>query len=275
MLTFKEPVTRLGKLCALTSSCALIGASMSTEVYASSQAATCLTDSPVEIVRVLRVTDGDTIVLQDQRRVRIIGINTLELNSQNPTNRHLAQLAKASLENFLIQGSPVLVQGVDTHDRHGRALAHVRLSNGQDAAQTLIEQGLGLAVGIGENTRCADTLAALEQRARDNARGLWRQPGNWYLDVDRLSGTERGFHVVKSVIGSVLGNGSGKALALSNGLHVKLGDAAAQLEKESGQTLESWIGQSVEVRGWLSSRNGRTSLTLHHAGNLRRLGVNH
>jgi len=104
----------------------------------------CMSELLKERATIERVTDGDTVVLTDQRRVRLIGINAAELNARHPKLKKAAQQATDKLKAWLPRGeSVVLYLGDEAHDRHGRVLAHVvRASDGLAVAQLLVQNGL-------------------------------------------------------------------------------------------------------------------------------------
>ncbi|WP_205737862.1 thermonuclease family protein [Granulosicoccus antarcticus] len=232
------------------------------------QLTSCLEQAQTEKVTIARVTDGDTVVLDDQRRVRLIGLNTLELNSPDKQDRLMAQHAKEALENFLENTQALIISGKDAHDRYGRLLAHLRRADGQDAAQTLIATGMGLAVAVGRNTRCADTLHTLELQARDAGLGIWQSPGSWQLNSSPLTGRERGFHVATGHVQEIQGHKGKTKLILDNGLQVKLGSLWPKSGELAASELSKLIGQEIQVRGWLGTSAGKQSLTLNHPSNL-------
>lgn len=228
----------------------------------------CPDRAETESVSIAHVTDGDTVILGDQRRVRLIGLNTLELNTPDPQDRLLAQRARDALQVFLENGQALIITGQDTHDRHGRTLAHLRRPDGQDAAQTLIAAGLGLAVAVGRNTLCAEALHTLELQAREAGLGLWHSPGSWQLDNTPLTGQEHGFHVANARVQAVEGRNSKTILILDNGLQVRLGSTWPERGEFAASELDRLIGQEIQVRGWLGTFAGRQSLILHHPSNL-------
>ena len=234
----------------------------------SSASAPCLDVALAQDVTVVRVTDGDTVVLDDERRVRLIGFNTLELNTPDPQGKVMALRAKAALEDFLQNTQAQIIIGKEEHDRHGRLLAHLTRKDGQSAAQTLVASGLGIAVAVGSNTRCADTLHTVEVQAREAGLGLWEAPGSWYLAKNTLTGRERGFHVVAARVQALDGRGSKTSLILDNGLRVRLGSRWPKRGEFAPSRLGRLVGQEVQVRGWLGTSAGRPSLTLHHPANL-------
>lgn len=239
--------------------------------FASAPAAArdCYQDLPESSAVVSKVVDGDTIVLSNQQRVRIIGLNTLELNAKDPQDRQWAVRATDVLDALLVNKRVSLRTGRDRKDRYGRLLAHVSLLDGQDAAQALIEQGLAIAVGVGRNTVCADNNLASEHQARSRQSGIWKNKGSWWKPADAPLQANRGFYVIRSAIDNRLGAGKKTKLRLSNGLIVKLGRQWPLNAEQTDTLLAKSDNQLVEVRGWIGGQLSTPELSLHHPANLR------
>ena len=220
-------------------------------------------------VTVERVTDGDTLVLTDARRVRLIGLNTLELNSRGKRERQWAERAAQALQAALKGQSITLVAGRDKRDRHGRTLAHVLIDNGDNVAVSLVENGFGLAVAVGRNTQCADHMMRVERDARLQRRGIWREPGDWFIQANRLTGNERGFHLLESRVLRLSESTDSTVLVMENGLRVNLGRTWPGKSSSKRFVEKQLLGKRVELRGWLSAASGEVSLTLYHPANLR------
>jgi|GEM_PF-865517 len=222
---------------------------------------------------VARITDGDTLVLEDNRRVRIIGLNTLELRAAHPDDKRWARIASLALDDSIGDKSVTLIEGRDSLDRHGRTLGHIVNTAGDNVALQLIDSGLGIAVAIGRNTQCAEQMLRHEIAARQARRGIWHSPGPWFVNDARLAGNERGFHVLQSTVERVTGSRRSPSLMLANGLSVKLGKHwPKDTSPLNPVSVADLPGKRVEVRGWLSSSSGRVSLSLHHPANLTVLG---
>src|SRR5439155_26557732 len=94
---------------------------------------------------VVRVVDGDTIVLDGDEKVRLIGVDTPEtVHPRKPVERfgHDA----SAFTRRLLQGERVAL-GFDQQrtDRYGRTLAYVYLTDGRLANEEIIRQGYGHA----------------------------------------------------------------------------------------------------------------------------------
>ncbi len=134
-------------------------------------------ESSVTAARVLRVVDGDTILVAiggRQERVRYIGVDTPE--TVKPHTRVQCFGKRASAANHrLVDGRAVRLDAdAEARDRYGRLLAYVyRASDGLFVNAALLRGGYATTLTIAPNVRFADRFAALARQARDAGRGLW------------------------------------------------------------------------------------------------------
>lgn len=226
--------------------------------------ASCLTNRSPEPARVAKVTDGDTLALTTGQRVRIIGINTLELNARTQASRASARAATDALRTLIGNREITLLPGPESHDRHGRRLAHVLNSDGVDVGSELIRRGHATAVAVAENTLCADHHFTLETVARSDALGIWDAPSEWYVDEDKLARDSRGFKLMRTTIASINAPGNRPVIRFSNGVSATLGK-----HWPDAPPAKTLVGTRVEIRGWVSGKGTRPKLTLHHPLNMR------
>jgi len=139
---------------------------------------------------VKRVIDGDTLLLANGERVRLIGVDTPEVHVSNKlyrdaersrrdikTIRRLGRRASAFVRK-LVQGKRVRLEydqanaAIGHRDRYRRILAYVYLEDGTFLNAEIIRQGYGVAY-----TRYPFKYAAefrrYEREAREKGRGLW------------------------------------------------------------------------------------------------------
>jgi micrococcal nuclease len=101
---------------------------------------------------VVKVVDGDTIdvnvdlgfTVWVRVRLRLIGIDTMELNDKDPVKRENAKLAKAFVEDRLVN-QKVIIQSFKT-DKYGRWLAEVFV-NGSSINKQLLAENLAIPYG--------------------------------------------------------------------------------------------------------------------------------
>lgn len=225
----------------------------------------CISGLSTERATIERITDGDTVVLTDQRRVRLIGINAAELNAQNTKLKDLAQQATDKLESWLPHGEPVILHiGDEPYDRHGRVLAHViRASDGLAVAHWMVQRGLAVQSAVAPTTRCTLNFEALEKQAVTANLGLWKIRDLMSISAKKLNARNHGFKLISGTVTSVKSRKRYVEFFVENQLRVKV---RPKLAKQ--MSLQSLIGQKVEVRGWLSHKNNQVFLWLQHAANL-------
>jgi micrococcal nuclease len=138
---------------------------------------------PTSAIRaeVLRVTDGDTVVLDGLdvgsvhewtggRRVRLIGIDTPETYPEAECyGNEASQFLRAH-----IGGREVLVDfDLEETDRFGRALAYLWTTDGVFVNALLAYEGYATQLIVPPNMRYAALLGDAVRHARENDRGLW------------------------------------------------------------------------------------------------------
>lgn len=125
-----------------------------------------------EPARLARVVDGDTIVLADGRRVRLLQIDTPEPGSAECFSR----AAGRELRRLLPAGAPLTLEAdpaLDAVDRYGRLLRYV-WSGGRNVNLELVRRGAATVwLYDGERGHYAGALLAAGRAARAARRGLW------------------------------------------------------------------------------------------------------
>ena len=220
-------------------------------------------DESEAVAGLSRVVDGDTLRLADGRRVRLIGVNTPEINPGG-VPEPLAVQARDFLRVLLNDDRALIFPGTDPLDNHGRTLAHVFDPEGKSVEAALIEKGLGWHVAIPPNLALADCLSRLEDEARAADRGVWRQSATPAVDVD--SG---GFHRVRGRVTSIT-FATDWWISLENHLVARvLPQYQRYFDRKAIAALE---GRTVEVRGWVyPGRGGKYEpwrVNLHTPGGL-------
>lgn len=129
-----------------------------------------------EKVFVNRVVDGDTIELEDGRRVRYIGIDTPE--TVDPRREVGCFGKEASDQNKdLVEGKTViLVKDVSDTDKYNRLLRYVYLEEERGLLfvnDYLVRQGFAKASAYPPDVRFTEQFRLAEREAREANRGLW------------------------------------------------------------------------------------------------------
>ncbi len=131
--------------------------------------------------QVVQVTDGDTIVLNDGRIIRMIGTQApkLALGREDFDTWPQAEQSKQALADLVLGKDVQLGFGGEREDRHGRVLAHVMVQTPDGtlwAQQAMVAAGLARVYSFPDNRKCLDLLFAAEGRARVSGLGIWSDP---------------------------------------------------------------------------------------------------
>ncbi len=194
--------------------------------------------------------DGDTLTLNDGRKIRLIGINTPERGRKGRPDEVLAQEAKQAVQSTLQashsrQKDVRLYLGRERSDAYGRQLGHVFV-DGQSLAATLLSQGLGWHVEIPPNVGLASCYAGLEKKAKRQQKGLWRKSLRQYLATKNIQ--QGGYQRVRGTVRKV---SFAKAwwINFDDGFVAVIYPENQRYFKQS--TVSSWRGKRLEIEGWV------------------------
>lgn len=98
--------------------------------------------------RVTRVIDGDTVVLENNERVRLLGINAPEIENRYHPGEPGGLDAKKWLQAKLQGRNVYLEHDQQKYDHYRRILAHLYLPDGEHINLSLVEKGLAAASPI-------------------------------------------------------------------------------------------------------------------------------
>ena len=139
-------------------------------------------------VLVKRVVDGDTLVLENGQRVRLIGIDTPEIHESDKlyrdsqrTQQDISTIKALGMRAYdftknLVEAKRVRLEfDVEKNDRYGRLLAYVYLKDGTFVNAKIVEEGYASLMTIPPNVKYADEFLRLYRQARQNNRGLWKE----------------------------------------------------------------------------------------------------
>ena len=126
------------------------------------------------------VYDGDTVrvrlVGQKDERVRLIGVDSPELDDAREQVRLMAFLAKRFAFTRLFQSTVELLPGPEKRDVYGRLLAYIRTADGELFSETLVREGFAYAyLKFPFDEAWKTRLKDAEISARRSGKGLWRK----------------------------------------------------------------------------------------------------
>jgi len=124
--------------------------------------------------QVQKVIDGDTLLLANGEKVRLLGINAPEVGER------CGEEATAWLTSQL-EGRRITVEtGNENRDTYGRQLRYVWVGE-EFINGGLVERGLATAFVVGEGDRFTQILGQLQEMAIENDACLWKKSPNQYV----------------------------------------------------------------------------------------------
>jgi micrococcal nuclease len=209
-------------------------------------------------VNVVRVVDGDTIVLANGKYLRYLGIDTPEthLKNHDGTWREAFQTFGKEATEFnrrLVEGKIIRVEfDVQKNDKYNRLLGYCYLPGGEMVNAKMLEEGFATLFIKAPNVKHADVFIAAQTRARENRKNLW---GN-YEAIDASDAKEY-INQIRTVRGRVEKTyDSGKVILLNFGKKRKksftvviFDDARQFFCKKNINPANFYTGKAIEVSG--------------------------
>jgi micrococcal nuclease len=122
---------------------------------------------------VARVLDGDTVELEDGKKIRYLHVDTPEIAHNGVEQDQCFAQEARQLNQELVEGKTVQLEyDLNCADRFGRTLAFVSVE-GRMVNQILIERGYAELAIFEPNVALEDEFKALEEQARETQAGLW------------------------------------------------------------------------------------------------------
>ena len=133
------------------------------------------------------VSDGDTLVLSDGQKVRLIGVDTPEMEDEARNRRNASRnhLSSKTVHDFAAKAKEFLRAQAEGHavrleydwqrqDKYGRTLAYVYLEPENVLLNAeILRQGYGFAY-LYFPFKYSEQFGAYAQEARRERRGLWK-----------------------------------------------------------------------------------------------------
>ncbi len=125
-----------------------------------------------QTLKCTRVVDGDTIVLNNGERVRLIGVDTPETKHPRKPVEYYGKEASAFTKR-MVEGKEVRLEyDWQKRDKYDRLLAYVYLKDGTFLNAEIVKQGYGHAY-TKFPFKYIDQFRQYEKEARKAKRGLW------------------------------------------------------------------------------------------------------
>ena len=209
-----------------------------------------------ETGRVVRIIDGDALVLDTGLSVRLAGIEAPAPERRNRPGAPYAEQSSRTLEDMAMGRRVRLYYPGITRDRYDRALAYVRTDDalGPDLwlNMEMIRAGAARARIYLDTATLGDLLINTERTARQTQTGLWALPDYEVLIASGMQAEAQGFYIVRGELGAVHAAEDDRETCRrafgTTGLHLLVRSGAAHL------CDEGLADSDVRVRGYVRDR---------------------
>lgn len=219
--------------------------------------------------RIEYVYDGDTVRLADGRRVRLLNINTPEIETERKRGEPGGEQARRELQ-ALTRGRRVRLEyDAQSQDKYGRTLAYLFTEDGVHINLTLVERGLAVANLHPPNLKYADAILAAQLEAERAKRGIWGMDAYAPKSIEILS--RKKLYGWQRLVGKVTRIET-KRKFIRLEFTPKLYVAIPKSDLKWFPSPYAYLGAKVEVRGWPARRGQKTSILVRHPSALLVLG---
>jgi micrococcal nuclease len=211
--------------------------------------------------RIKRIFDGDTILLDHNDKVRLLGINTPEIESFRKEGQAGGEEARRWLEKQLSERLIRLEFDQEAKDHYGRILAHVFTDTGEHINLALVEAGMAFVDIHPPNLKYAALLSAAQQRAEEARRGVWGMPDYAAKSVNFLDQHSlRGWQRLTGIPVRITDTRTYRKLVFTEKFEAHIRKDQIHLFP----SLEQYLGKKLEVRGWISRNRDHYSMLVRH-----------
>lgn len=236
------------------------------------------TNTKPEQATVKWVYDGDTVLLTDKRKIRIIGVDTPEKKQRKKPAEPYSGQAREALRELLKKHAykVMLYYGDERKDRYRRTLAHVYLADGTNVSSWLLQKGLATTLSYPPNTKLADCYKEIEKHAQKQKLKLWSLKSHQQKEVTNLSGSYKGYIRLKAKVKKIHWYKKSIAIELQTNSRRPI---LVTVKRKYIRYFESLrfnklINQHIIVSGMLKNKRGNRVIALSHPSQLEILSVN-
>ena len=146
------------------------------------------------------VIDGDTVVLNDGRKVRYLGINAPELAHDGHLVEPFAEEAKRFNASLVDHKEIRLEFDKERTDQYGRTLAYIFVRNGVLVNAELLSNGYAYLLYHPQNQKYNSLLLKSQRAAMSAKKGIWK---DWRENPNAYPGNKqsRRFHLSTCAFG--------------------------------------------------------------------------
>ena len=213
-----------------------------------------------------KVYDGDSILLSSGDKVRLLSINTPEVAGRNTFDQKGGEQAKQWLIQQLQNKKVYLEKDFERKDKYGRILAHVFTEDKLHLNLELVKQGLATTSIYPPSIKYIKALVHAENQAEKQRLGLWG-----YRDYKPKKATKipsknaKGWQRIRGKVKKITRKRKYSYLTLTKQVFIKISHDSEPYFPQ----LNRYLGQKIEVRGWVRKYKDEFHILVRHHSALK------
>ena len=211
---------------------------------------------------VTKVYDGDTLLLDNQLKVRLLSINTPEIERYNKPGEAGSARAREGLITLLAGQKVRLEADMERQDKYGRTLAHLFTTTGLHINLEMVKRGWATVSIHPPNLNYLKTMLLAQQWAQSERLALWGM--DEYQPKVIANGLAKSSYGWQRLIGTV------RSVAMKRKyvyLSVDSGELMIRIPRAHllfFPDVTVYLDKKVEIRGWVSRRGKGRSILVRH-----------
>lgn len=233
--------------------------------------------SPAESVTVKWVYDGDTLLLTDKRKIRLIGIDTPEVKHHKQKQQAYAAKAREALRELLKKTNynVKLHYGPERKDRYSRTLAHVYTPDGINVESWLLEQGYASTLLFPPNVKLADCYKKSEKLAQQESLRIWKLKRFQLKVADSLPRRVKGRVRLKGKVKKVTRHKKSIIMELDSNSksHIQIKIKKKHFRYFKNLDADKLWDKTIIISGFLKNKRNKRTINLKHPSQLNVISV--
>jgi micrococcal nuclease len=228
-------------------------------------------ENKTSTVLIKYVLDGDTVLLSNGEKLRLIGIDSPEIGYNGQASEAMALAARDFVDRLVDKNRQYSLQyGPERQDHHGRSLGHLFLADGSSLQSLILAAGLATPLNIPPNILFADCYLENAEQARFKKTGIWQLEKYQLHPANTLSKQSRGYRIITGRISHTARSDDNVWINLNNHLAIRINKR--DLKYFPALNITELPGQQVQIRGKVYLRNNQLRLQIRHPHDFRLIG---
>jgi len=207
--------------------------------------------------------DGDTIHTKNGTKLRILNIDTPEINPNNDKSAEpFSREAKQKLKDLIGKSGKIYwLTDNRKKDRYGRVLAHVFNHEGELLSAKLIASGHAKMLVIPPNDGFWRCLKKIENMANKSSKGIWALTNYQKVPLEKVR-KNNGFQWIEGKITQRQQTKSNLWLVIEDRVWIGIPNKRKRFFNKT--ILDKKVGSNLSLRGFIYESHGRLRIKLKH-----------